>query len=321
MEGSKRLVVAALCAALVCVAPGRAAPTEADRLDDIARQLERLQKSLAPVQRTQDDVADLKTQQAELRREVARLRAAREGTDTLATQLEELTRSLKEVRASVRDLQTSMRQDLDRLRDEHVTTTLVAQKARAEIDDLKRQDTRLRDELDRLRSERPTTQPRVALYEPADSTLQRDLADLRAEVDRLRRDLAVPRTPVLGVPQVSFYEGPATRATGEVADLRREIDRLNRELAECRSTPPDRASYYTAVPVPATGRVELANTYPQGMRIVVNGREYDLAPNETRVITGVPAGTFTYQVLGVQPTAQARQLAANSTFTIQTYVP
>ena len=68
-------------------------------------------------------------------------------------------------------------------------------------------------------------------------------------------------------------------------------------------------------PSAATGRIRLVNTFLDPMTIVVNGRAYQVAPGDTRLVEAVPAGTFNYEVLGVQPRVD-RTLAANETFTI-----
>ncbi len=67
--------------------------------------------------------------------------------------------------------------------------------------------------------------------------------------------------------------------------------------------------------VTATGRVELINTYPQPVSIVINGRSYQLAPGERQMSNPIPAGSFWYEVLGVTRQEQ-RTVAADKVFTV-----
>jgi hypothetical protein len=99
----------------------------------------------------------------------------------------------------------------------------------------------------------------------------------------------------------------------QLAQLRLDLDALknrapvSRESAYAPSSPNS--------PTGATGRIRLVNTFPDTMTIVVNGRAYQVGPGDTRFVEAVPAGTFNYEVLGVQSRVD-RALAANETFTI-----
>jgi hypothetical protein len=68
-------------------------------------------------------------------------------------------------------------------------------------------------------------------------------------------------------------------------------------------------------PRPPLSHVEMVNTYAQPVSIVVNGRSYQLAPGERRLSDAIPAGSFTYEVLGVTPPV-IRTVAADKTFTV-----
>jgi archaellum component FlaC len=75
----------------------------------------------------------------------------------------------------------------------------------------------------------------------------------------------------------------------------------------------------TTPPATNTGRVVLVNMYSEDMLYIVNGRTYRVAPNASRVLEAVPAGTLTYEV--VSPTWGSRSndrtvLGGNETFTI-----
>jgi hypothetical protein len=97
----------------------------------------------------------------------------------------------------------------------------------------------------------------------------------------------------------------------DLANLKIEVENLR-----ARMTTPTRISGFgptdTAVPM---GRVELVNVYPQEMSVVVNNRAYRLLPNEVRLTDPIPAGTFSYEVLGVTE-KRTRELAADRVYPI-----
>jgi predicted nuclease with TOPRIM domain len=100
--------------------------------------------------------------------------------------------------------------------------------------------------------------------------------------------------------------------------LKEDIDRLRTELETLRSRVPSiarGAAYPPAESVSPTGRVELVNTYGTDMAVVVNRTTYYVAPGETRLTEPIPAGQFTFEVLGVTP-QQPRTLTANRIYTI-----
>jgi outer membrane murein-binding lipoprotein Lpp len=66
------------------------------------------------------------------------------------------------------------------------------------------------------------------------------------------------------------------------------------------------------------GRVRLTNEYLEEMSVVVNGVAYRLVPGQTRTVS-VPAGTFTYQVLQLQPNVQTRTIAPDEEKPIRIY--
>jgi hypothetical protein len=97
----------------------------------------------------------------------------------------------------------------------------------------------------------------------------------------------------------------------EIARLRTEVDSLQRgatSLTREAGSPPTEAAT-------ATGRVEMFNTYPAEVAIVVNRRTYRVPSGERRLSEPIPAGTFTYEVLNYS-SQKNRTLAANKVFTI-----
>jgi hypothetical protein len=94
----------------------------------------------------------------------------------------------------------------------------------------------------------------------------------------------------------------------QLAQLQRKVDELGRPGAT-------RVSGFA--PTAPTARIQLRNEYPTEVKILVNGRTYQLAPNTVQVLDGVPAGKFTYQILNIQPDPQTRDLGANETYLIR----
>jgi hypothetical protein len=103
-------------------------------------------------------------------------------------------------------------------------------------------------------------------------------------------------------------------AQKEINDLKDQIARLRQEL-DGRG----RMAFYPPAPsASGPGRVLMTNSYFQPVAVVINGLRYDLMPGEQRYSSPISAGTFTYEVLGIQgPTP--RSLAAGETFAINVY--
>src|SRR5262249_40586466 len=97
----------------------------------------------------------------------------------------------------------------------------------------------------------------------------------------------------------------------ELKKLHQEFDGLRVRLnttTRVAASPPNESPA-------ATGRIEMVNTFPTEMSIVINGRSYIVPPFETRMSETIPAGPFTYEVLGVRP-AVTRTLAANKVYQV-----
>ncbi len=125
--------------------------------------------------------------------------------------------------------------------------------------------------------------------------------------------------------EVEQFRGDTIRsfqaAKKEIDALKEEIAHLRKDLDEVRNAKPSTtriSAYPPAGAAVSTGTIRLSNTYPANVTIVVNGEGYTLAPGETRVLAGRPAGTFTYEVVGVRPAVE-RSLVAGGTFPIQVH--
>jgi septal ring factor EnvC (AmiA/AmiB activator) len=147
--------------------------------------------------------------------------------------------------------------------------------------------------------------PEVPARQPDD--LRKALADLEGE---LRRSLSqLERDQTLGLQSAQREVEDLKR---QVAQMRQDLDELRKRLEQGQAS----TARYTPQPAPQAGVVRLVNAYEEPVAITVNGRAYRLGPGETRLAAPVPAGTFTYQVLGVQTQPQTRTLAPGERFTV-----
>lgn len=111
------------------------------------------------------------------------------------------------------------------------------------------------------------------------------------------------------------------RILSRIADLEKQIGQLRADVEILRNLPlPSVRSsgFGPSEPAPAVGmaRVEMINTYGQPVSVVLNNqRSYLLQPGERRLSDPIPAGTFTYEVLGVTPLV-TRTVGAEKLFTV-----
>jgi hypothetical protein len=137
--------------------------------------------------------------------------------------------------------------------------------------------------------------------------------DLTGELDSMRSSIVT-----LGLKQADAKQG--------MDDLRAEMARLRSEVDTLRAKVQTNASSYQALYNPnstsnstvGTGRVEIVNTYASEVAVVLNRRAYYVPPGETRTIDNVPAGNFTYEVLGIQPPV-TRTISPDKIFTVRVY--
>src|SRR6516165_2753064 len=115
-------------------------------------------------------------------------------------------------------------------------------------------------------------------FETLERNLDSDLKDLRAKGTTTDLNLAKAQADLLTVKK-------------EIAALR---DELNKKTATTQM------SGYSGLTT-STGRVRLVNTYFYPQTIVVNGTAYEVLPYQERYTLPLPAGSFTYEVLSVEP--------------------
>lgn len=107
--------------------------------------------------------------------------------------------------------------------------------------------------------------------------------------------------------------------TIEMDLIKGRLEKLEKAM-ETLKTSPRISSSFTPGNVEATGVIQLMNRSAVPTTIVLAGKAYPLAPFQTAVLSGQPAGNFTYEVLaegfGVIRPAVTRALASGETFAI-----
>jgi hypothetical protein len=139
--------------------------------------------------------------------------------------------------------------------------------------------------------------------------IQKQLNELKKSLADVQKTLAESRMDsTLGVQKVQSQVGDlSTQVTQLLESLRGRASMSTRIAA----SPPSDTS-----PVTGTARIEMANTYSQPVSVVINNRRsYPLQPGERRLSDPVPAGSFTYEILGVTPMV-TRSVAADKVFTV-----
>jgi hypothetical protein len=107
----------------------------------------------------------------------------------------------------------------------------------------------------------------------------------------------------------------------QIEDLNRAVNQLRSDVETLRHRPSESNRIATSPPSDTgvnagSARIDLINTYSQPVSIVINNRRsYVLAPGEHRLSDPIPAGVFTYEVLGVTPLS-TRTVAADKVFTL-----
>jgi hypothetical protein len=106
----------------------------------------------------------------------------------------------------------------------------------------------------------------------------------------------------------------------EVGKLRGDVETLRARMQTQINA--NRSSLYNpndaSTTDSSTARVEMINTYATEVAFLINRRTYYVAPGETRTSDAIPAGTFTYEVVGIQPPT-TRTVGPNKIFTVRVY--
>lgn len=153
--------------------------------------------------------------------------------------------------------------------------------------------------------------------EDVDKSRKGQLEQLAQDIDKRDKDTEVRIQKILSDLRQMQTDLGAVGSTS--AQMREDVKNILSQLSAVRQDFDGlRKRFYEPPTLPqpaATGRVQLVNSFPEPMTVILNNRAYQLQPFETRTVT-VPAGNFTFQVLRVHTDLQPRTVAANQTFTI-----
>jgi hypothetical protein len=165
-----------------------------------------------------------------------------------------------------------------------------------------------------------------------DAAKPADTSDLKKQIDDINKKLPTIdqlKTSVLAIDNDlrdeikgrrehnATVDSRLEQIQNDVTALKSQMEQIRRDLETAKSRPATQISAFQSA-APTVGHVRLANTYFDTVRIVVNGKPYDVAPNTTMLADAVPAGNFTYEVVGVQAPL-TRAIAVNETFTISVH--
>jgi uncharacterized phage infection (PIP) family protein YhgE len=149
------------------------------------------------------------------------------------------------------------------------------------------------------------------------------LTDIQKQLNALQSSLAEVKKGLTTLEEGLKTETSlsAQKVQRQIADLQQAISQLRADVEHLRNRPSDSNRIAASPPSDigvntVTGRIDMINTYSQPVSIVLNNRRsYVLAPGERRQSDPIPAGAFTYEVLGVTPLV-ARTVAADRVFTL-----
>jgi outer membrane murein-binding lipoprotein Lpp len=247
-------------------------------------------------------------------------RVSADNSDKPSTEADALARQLTDLKKVLTELQTTESANWDKIR-----------RLRRSVGDLRIQLDELQQDVSALRRPQPATtvvgsSPVANIQVPP---VNGDARKLRDDVEDLKKQLEELKTLVRGLRQdvdALPRQVPATRqsfsvpdssSAKEVEEVKRQFDQLRAEIARSR---PEGVVRYSNYGQADTGRVHLENTFAGDVTIRVNGRAYRLFPGQATIVE-VPAGTFTYEVLGVPGEwgVRTRSLRPDGDYTVFAY--
>jgi hypothetical protein len=166
-----------------------------------------------------------------------------------------------------------------------------------------------------------------ALGQQKNSDTKEDRLDgIKLQLDQLEQALKTANNKLDALKQlkkqVEDFKGESNASQAatqrDLDSLRQAVTRLQKEIEGLRNSAAPATRIAASPPSEthaSTGVVELVNTYSSDVAIVVNNRTYRLHPNEKRFTDPLPAGSFTYEVLGVTP-LNTRPLNPNEVYHI-----
>lgn len=151
--------------------------------------------------------------------------------------------------------------------------------------------------------------------------LKRDLKQLQADIKRLEdqrlvmdKSLFDKKVNGLGA------DGLAARVDSlelKVQALQSTLNRVEERLDQMSKTTVG-SSPLTNTPPPTAlkGSVRIVNEYQTEISMVINGFSYRLTPGQVQTVT-VPAGSYTYELLGAGSKAQTSNVKEGETITLR----
>jgi hypothetical protein len=173
--------------------------------------------------------------------------------------------------------------------------------------------------------------PSLAQQNAASPSQSDKLDEIQKQLDEIKKPLADLPKAIASLARVenelkdlrTEYLAGVQQEKGQLAELKKQIDQLRSdvEVLRNRESSVTRSSLFPPIespPMAATGRVEIRNTYPQEVTVTVNNRAYRVPPGETVRSAPIPAGAFTYEVLGVTP-VRTRNVTPGQNFQVHVH--
>lgn len=157
------------------------------------------------------------------------------------------------------------------------------------------------------------TKDLVDLKQQLTSLKAKDLSDIQKEVDALKlKNLAEMKKDLDTLKEFrkktqDALEGTADNGSGglvkkinalddKLATLTKQLDSLDKKLESTRTALSSPVNKEPVKEKPKIGTVKIVNMYPTDVDVIVNGKGYRVAPNESKTLA-LNVGTFTYQLL------------------------
>jgi len=113
----------------------------------------------------------------------------------------------------------------------------------------------------------------------------------------------------------------------DLQTLKNKVAQLERDVGSLLRNRTTTSNYQPTTPSVGNGRIHLVNTWPERITVLLNNRSFPLEPGGQVDVSDMPAGPFTYEVLGTRPDntivqireKQPRTLAPGETFTIHVH--
>jgi hypothetical protein len=104
----------------------------------------------------------------------------------------------------------------------------------------------------------------------------------------------------------------------KIASLEKAMTAMRDQIKFYQPAPAPSPGTTTTDKLPLVGRIRLRNDFVNPVSVVVNGKSYRLDPGQSDTLNNIPAGPFSFEIIGIQGRKQ-EMLAANETYTITVY--